>query len=311
MRTDAPGIVLYGPGEKASRRHDNVSLPAFVVFGKELRVLMRGKKMPGIIIFTDLDGTLLHPRTYSFEEAMPALEQVRQRNIPLIFVSSKTRAEIEGYRKRLKNGHPFTSENGGGIYVPAGYFPFSAGGVMRGGYRVSVLGKPYGDIRAEFIRLRERTKAPVKGFGDMTVNEIAALTGLSREEAALAREREFDEPFVFAQKPDERFLRAIEERGLRWTRGRLYHIMGESDKGKAVRTLKTWYEREYGRMVTIGLGDGLNDLPMLRETDHPVLVRKEDGSYEEEISLPNLIKAEGVGPQGWGRAVMELLAARK
>ena len=78
-----------------------------------------------MIIVTDLDGTLLHPRTYSFEEALPALKLVRERGVPLVLCSSKTRAELEVCRKRLDNGHPFISENGGGIYLPAGYFPFS------------------------------------------------------------------------------------------------------------------------------------------------------------------------------------------
>jgi len=34
------------------------------------------------------------------------------------------RKEIEYYRKKLDNNHPFISENGGGIFIPKGYFPF-------------------------------------------------------------------------------------------------------------------------------------------------------------------------------------------
>ena len=40
----------------------------------------------------------------------------------------------------------------------------------------------------------------------MTVDEVAELTGLSREEAVLAQQRDFDEPFIFEGKPDDRFL---------------------------------------------------------------------------------------------------------
>jgi mannosyl-3-phosphoglycerate phosphatase len=260
------------------------------------------------VIFTDLDGTLLHPRTYSFEEAEQALDMVRSRSIPLVLCSSKARAEIEVYRKRLNNGYPFISENGGAIFVPAGYFPFDVEGERRGSYFVSILGTPYDTIRKKFIHLRENLKTAVKGFGDMTVQEVAELTGLAGEEAVLAKEREFDEPFIFESEPDSGFLRAIEEQGLRWTRGRLYHIMGESDKGNAVRMLKTWYERAFGKIVSIGLGDGMNDLPLLNAVDHPVLVRKEDGSYEEGIGMTNLIKADGIGPKGWNCAIMRLLA---
>ena len=259
------------------------------------------------VIFTDLDGTLLHPKTYSFREAGPALALIREQNIPLVLCSSKTRAELEVYRERLHNSDPFIVENGGAIFVPTGYFTFLTAKTLREGYLVSAFGKPYQDIRREFVRLRESLHVPVRGFGDMTTDEIAALTGLAPEEAALAREREFGEPFIFEHGVDERFLKAAEQRGLSWTQGRLYHLMGDQDKGRAVRQLKQWYENERGTLITIGLGDGLNDLPFLKEMDHPVLVQKEDGSYDPRVDIPGLIKAHGIGPAGWNRAVLELL----
>ncbi|MFN3479436.1 MAG: HAD hydrolase family protein, partial [Thermodesulfovibrionales bacterium] len=60
-----------------------------------------------LIIFTDLDGTLLDARTYSFEPAIASLKLLREKDIPLIICSSKTRKEIEYYRERLDNHHPF------------------------------------------------------------------------------------------------------------------------------------------------------------------------------------------------------------
>ena len=80
---------------------------------------------PKAIIFTDLDGTLLDKETYSFELARPALQMIKQKGIPLVLSSSKTRTEIELYRKELENAHPFVSENGGAVFVPKGYLSFS------------------------------------------------------------------------------------------------------------------------------------------------------------------------------------------
>jgi len=79
---------------------------------------------PNSIIFTDLDGTLLDRETYTFEPALPALRILQEKGIPLILSSSKTRAEIELYRKRLENDHPFVSENGGQCSFPRAIFPF-------------------------------------------------------------------------------------------------------------------------------------------------------------------------------------------
>ncbi len=266
--------------------------------------------MTKTIIFTDLDGTLLHPRTYSFDEARPALDMIRRRDIPLILCSSKTRAEIEVYRRRLVNDHPFISENGGGIFIPQGYFRSFEKGEMQDGYRLIRFGSPYQELRNALTDLRERLSIKVRGFGDMSAHEIALLSGLSESEAALAKMRDFDEPFIFEEGRTRAdvFLRAIEERGYRWTRGRFHHITGENDKGRAVTFLKGLYGKKYGPIRTVGIGDNLNDLPFLRVVDLPALVQKEDGNYEEGISLPNLIRTDGIGPVGWNSTVMRLLS---
>lgn len=276
--------------------------------------------MARIVIFTDLDGTLLHPKSYSFDAALPALNLIKEKKIPLVLCSSKTKAEIEVYRKKTGNKHPFISENGGGIFIPEGYFSFTIlhqespspqPSPTRGEgekYTVITLGKPYSEIRNAFIEIRKRLKIKTKGFGDMVTEEIAELAGLPLSEAMLAKARDFDEPFIFEKGENrvEEFLDAIKKAGFHWTQGRFYHIMGENDKGKAVKILKGFLEKEHGKITTIGLGDRFNDLPLLKEVDYPVLVKNEDNSYDERINLPNLIKAEGIGPEGWNEVILEL-----
>jgi predicted mannosyl-3-phosphoglycerate phosphatase (HAD superfamily) len=104
-------------------------------------------------------------------------------------------------------------------------------------------------------------------------------------------------------------LRAIEDAGLNWTQGRVFHIMGQHDKGRAVRLLTALYERESGAVTTIGLGDGLNDLPMLQSVDLPVLVQQEDGSFDARIDFAGLTRTQSPGPLGWNETMMQLLAS--
>jgi mannosyl-3-phosphoglycerate phosphatase family protein len=269
--------------------------------------------MKKIVIFTDLDGTLLDAATYSFDAASPALALIARLGIPLICTSSKTRAEIEALRRQLDNSHPFVSENGGGVFIPPGYFPGvtpekAPPTATKDGYEVLLLGRPYAEIRARFTELRSARHAPVRGFGDMSTKEVAALTGLNEAAAALARQRDFEEPFIFDGAPDESFLHAIEAHGLNWTQGRIFHILGEHDKGRAIRLLLERFRATYGDVTSIGLGDGYNDLPMLAAVDHAVLVRHPDGGYAPRIDLPGLIRTELPGPAGWNAAVLQLLA---
>ena len=265
--------------------------------------------MANIIIITDLDGTLLHPVSYSFEDAVPALEEVREANIPVVLCSSKTKAEIEVYRRRMNNYHPFISENGGGIFIPEGYFTNTEKDRSSDGYTVITIGKPYSVIREVFHDIRDRTGIRVRGFGDMSPGDVALITGMQLSDAGLSKQRDFDEPFIFEEGENRvaEFLNAIEEAGLHWTQGRFYHILGDNDKGKAVKILMDYYKRDQEGVVTIGLGDSFNDLPLLQNVDYPVLVQKEDGSYEEKIRLQKIIRADGIGPVGWNREVINLI----
>ena len=54
-----------------------------------------------LVVFTDLDGTLLRHEDFDWSPAREALAELARRRIPLVIASSKTRAEIEVWRSRL------------------------------------------------------------------------------------------------------------------------------------------------------------------------------------------------------------------
>lgn len=269
--------------------------------------------MKNPVVFTDLDGTLLEHHTYSFEAALPALRLLREKGIPLIICSSKTRKEIERYRQKLDNHHPFISENGGGIFIPENYFGFKIadmGVKTEEGteYQILRLGANYADLRKAILELRAEGYN-VRGFGDMRADELAGIAGLSLDEARMAMERDFDEPFIFEGdgRDISRLIVAVSAKGFNLTRGRFLHILGDSDKGRAVSVLIKLFRREMDEVVSIALGDSPNDIPMLEAVDYPVVVRKPDGKYDPDINVQGLARAEGIGPEGWNKAVIDLL----
>jgi mannosyl-3-phosphoglycerate phosphatase len=268
-----------------------------------------------ILILTDLDGSLLDATTYSYDAAVDALSAIQTTGATLILVSSKTRSEMEPLRLRLHNHHPFIVENGGGLFIPKGSFPFPLeGATANGEYEVVAIGTPYAKLREALNAIRQELGCRLQGFGDLSPSEISHLTGLSPEETLHALHREYDEPFVVEGNGVAwpLLLAAAETRGLRMTRGgRFYHLMGDNDKGVASRRLIAWYmqaaQQEQRILTTVGIGDSLNDLPMLEAVDYPILVRRPDGSYDPDVQLPHLTRAEGVGPVGWNRSLMDLL----
>lgn len=263
----------------------------------------------GLVIFTDLDGTLLDHFTYSCAVAIPLLARLRDKGIPITFCSSKTRAEQEVYRRKLGIGEPFIVEDGGAIFLNRGYFsfPYEYHRAVHN-YHVIELGIPYGEIREKLKKISQENNLAIQGFGDMDAVEIANLTGLDVKSARLAKKREYEETLnLKGTEPEIKFiLNKIDEAGLKWSKGgRFYSISGRSDKGKATRIVIKLFERKLGQIKTIGIGDSLNDVAMLSEVDFPVLVQK-PGNCWEEIDLQNLYRVSGVGPQGWIRAIEEL-----
>lgn len=271
--------------------------------------------MKQILIFTDLDACLLDASSYSFDLAKEALEAVRARNIPLVLASSKTRVEVEPIRFRLDHHHPFIIENGGGLFIPKGYFDFPVPWAqVRGTFQVIEMGVPCVRLRAALKEIEQTLGCRLRGFGDMSAEEVAERTGLSQPEAILAKQREYDEPFVI-EGPESLLLevqRLAEARGLRCTKGgHFYHLTGDSDKGKACRVLIDCYRRQQAHvgdgLLTVGIGDSPNDLSMLAAVDCPILVQRPDGSYDPGVQLANVIRAPGIGPAGWNQAVLEIL----
>ncbi len=264
------------------------------------------------IVFTDLDGTLLDSRTYSYEGSLAAIERLRGDGVPIIFCSAKTRAEQEVYRRELALFHPFIVENGGAIFIPRAYFPFPFDYHKAVDNLLAIeLASPRDRVRELLAKVGREHGFRFKGFTDMSAVKVAEITGLNSASARLALQREYDEPVEFdpSGKDVNEFLAKIGEAGLDWWYGgRLHHVMRGGGKGRAVEILTGLYRKMWGKIRTVGLGNGLNDLPLLQQVDIPVLVQKNNHSWED-MSLPGLRKIQGVGPEGWSRAIVELFGS--
>jgi mannosyl-3-phosphoglycerate phosphatase family protein len=267
-----------------------------------------------LFIVTDLDGTLLDPKTYDVGPARDVLVRVTRSGIPLVLCSSKTRAEIEALQQRLDLHHPFIAENGGAIVAPLGYFDrIPPDAIVDGGRFVWPLGRPYQDVVRALREVATEERVPYVGFSDMTVGDVAEECGLPVLDAQLAKLREFDEPFRLLD-PDpalrSRFLKALHKRGLKAVSGGRYdHVTGNADKGRAVVALRSLIPDRVGPVVLAGLGDGFNDVSMLREVDLPVIVRSDmNGAAGRMLrKVPTAHVTDACGPAGWAEAVTSLL----
>lgn len=269
---------------------------------------------PVYLVVTDLDGSLLDHDTYSCGPALPMLEQLEALRIPVVFASSKTRAEILALRAGLGNEHPFIVENGAAALIPARYFTrMPEGCVERNGYWVRDFAPPRAAWTALLDSLRGRWPGAFQDFSTAGVEEVMAMTGLSRDAAVLANEREYSEPVQWrgTDRDLDAWLVAVKEGGAQASRGgRFISIAGDADKGRAWCWLREVYALAAGgaQIYDLGLGDGQNDVPLLEVTRTAAPIPARGRPLPALERNAGVLVADGLyGPEAWAHSTREWL----
>ena len=272
--------------------------------------MARAPAAADMVVYTDLDGTLLDHHDYSHAAAGPALDLLRRRGIPLVLTSSKTFPELAELAATLGFDSPVIGENGAFVAWPTTFDLPAEWDSEASGYRFRHFGRGHDEILDILQRLRREGGFRFVGFSDWRDDEVAAETGLDLAAAARAKQRQASEPIRWLGDDAElaAFRRALARQGLTLVRGgRFFHVMGQTSKGAALRWLHERLEQRAGRRLrAVALGDGPNDVDMLEAADIAVVVANPD-------SPPIAPRAERVvettlpGPAGWNEAMLGLL----
>ena len=251
---------------------------------------------PDRVVFSGAGGGLLDQDPGRYDRARPAIAALARLRVPLVLCSSRTRREVMLISRLLGLGAPVIVENGAILIVPDGHLRSGVPG-----------GEPDGEFHV--LRLGPRREALRE-----VLNEVATAARVDIRVLA-APGREHTEPFLVETEEDATALaQAAAARGLRVARGeRHYHLCGGADKGLAMRTLLSLYEREGRLPRAIALGAWQVDLPMLRAAHRPILLPGPGGRLEPHLvaELPHAERAPCAGPEGWNDAVLTVLAGRR
>jgi len=248
-----------------------------------------------LVVFTDLDGTLLDHATYGWAAAQPALDRLAKIGAPVILASSKTAAEIIPIQHQLGlTGFPAIVENGAGL-------------VGLGDGKTET--QDYDRLRRVLDDLPADLRAGFRGFADMDLPEVVALTGLDTDAATRARTRAYSEPGLWNGDDISRaaFLTALKAQGVSARQGGRFLTLSFG-KTKADRMDEVI--ARYSPAQTVALGDAPNDIEMLERANIGVIV-----ANPHHPSLPPLkgedkgriIRTDRPGPEGWNLAVLALL----
>lgn len=191
--------------------------------------------------FLSSRGKFLH----GFEAFQVELDQLE---IPCVWISSRSRLQLDEPRRRADHTEPFVAEDGCGVYLPEDYFHLKSAKTVRLGRFTCIPVAKRQPVAEEALQnLSEESGVSVVPLRSLTPRELAQNIGLPNHEAELARQRDFDELFFFAGAGEgdiARFKsRAQQENLLLRERGVVWSLAVGANIRCCVRELGDLYDR--------------------------------------------------------------------
>ena len=227
-----------------------------------------------IAILANLDETPLDPYRHGLDDALGFLEPIVRASIPLVFFSTRTRAELEAIHQELGIRHPFVAEHGGALYVPQRYFGVRVGrGSDVAGYETLTFGRPHDQILATLTATARRLHVPITTMSELSVRDVATAYGATFLQARLAKLRDHGELFrVEGGAGTPSLVQALRAAKLRCRpAGPFIHVSANVDTAGIVEILQDCYRRSFDIRVFVGIGHPQEDKVILRNVEVPLV----------------------------------------
>jgi hypothetical protein len=190
--------------------------------------------------FLSSRGKFLH----GFDSFQAELDELE---IPCVWLSSRSRLQLDEPRRRAGHTEPFIAEDGCGVYLPEDYFHLKPARTVRLGRFTCIPIAKQLPVAAEALEaLSEEAAVPVVPLHSLKPRELAHNTGLPAQEAELARQRDFDELFFFAGASEQditRFKSLAQQKHSLREQGVLWSLAVGADLRRCIRELGDLYDR--------------------------------------------------------------------
>src|ERR1700739_648639 len=198
-------------------------------------------------IYATLDA-FLSPRGKVLHHFNEFSEGLGEAQFPCIWLTGRTRAQLDEPRRRLGHDHPFIGESGCGVYLPEDYFHLKSGNTIRlGRFTCIPVAKPQPAAAEALEEVSADLDIAAVSLRSLSPRELVQNTGLPASEAEQIRMRDFDELFFFAGATETDIARFAEEAK---TRGFTLQNLGPfwsfsvgADYAKCIRELGALYDR--------------------------------------------------------------------
>ena len=256
-----------------------------------------------ILIFTDLDGSILHRDTFKFDQIKDYIIKLINSGIHIIPNSSKTESEIIEFNQDLGENLAYISENGSVINnldLLNSNFPNKI-----------ILSREKEELVEIFKnKVSENLQSKCKFISNLNKKDQINIFGLSETKLKKALDRKYTEPFLFEGSKNEKkdLSKMLKKNALSIQEGgRVINLCDNVNKVKSMNRVLKIYRKIERDIKVIAVGDNYNDLEMLKNSDLPCLVFN-DQFKEDQINIDNLIISNKPSPEGWADVIKMALA---
>jgi len=229
-----------------------------------------------IVVYCSVDP-FFSPRgkfLYGFDRFQAELDRLK---IPCVWISCKSRVQLDDPRRRAGHSEPFIAEDGCGVYLPEDYFHLkpSSQTVRMARFTCIPVARPQPASLEALESLAEDSGVSVVPLRSLSPRELAQNIGLPNKEAELVRQRDFDELFFFAGAGKEDVTRfkthakqrnyALREQGILWS------LAIGADTKRCIREVGDLYDRSLrAHVVRFAIGSSAEPSPLFAACDRGV-----------------------------------------
>ena len=261
-----------------------------------------------IIIFTDLDETLLKENKYFHNILNNFIKTLLKKEYEIIPVTSKAYLEVVDLLKQIKQKLPFSVENGAAYYIPINnskdylYKKIVNPNAIKKNTIKKILNKSIFKIYLRNIKFIE----------DLSIAEQKKITKLNSKQLKDFYSREYSVPILITG--DKYFKKKFKETLFKYNLkilfgGKLNNISGLHGKLNSLSFFSNKYKKKLRttKIIIISLGDNQNDVEILNNSNYSGIIKNNSCKALKLKIKNNIFRSFTEAPFGWIEVLKKII----
>ena len=261
-----------------------------------------------VIIFTDLDETLLKENKFNHNILNNFIKTLLKKEYEIIPVTSKTYLEVIDLLKQIKYKLPFSVENGAAYYFPINNSK---------DYLYKKIVNPYSIKKNAIKKILNKSvfKTYLHNFKyieDLSIVEQKRITKLSSKQIKYFNSREYSIPVLISG--DKYFKKKFEETLFKYNLkivfgGKLNNISGLHSKLNSLSFFSNQYKQKLRntKLIIVSLGDNQNDIEILNNSNYSGIIKNNTYKILKLKKKNNIFRSFSEAPFGWVEVLKKII----